>query len=161
MPLSSIVVIVIRLFALNWLLTAIPLLLSAVGTPLGRGQRLSAVLMPYAVPVVLLILTVVVWVLSGAIARFVSRGVDTNVSMSGLSRADLYSFAFVFLGLFFILSSLGDVINWLHYFTTVSASTRNLYQLTRPFVTLALGVGHWLVRRVGQGSWWPMMRRAG
>ena len=48
MPLSSIVVIVIRLFALNWLLSAVPLLLSAATTPLRHERRLSAALMPYA-----------------------------------------------------------------------------------------------------------------
>src|SRR5437762_187727 len=147
MPLSSIVVIVIRLFALNWLLTAVPLLLSAAATPLPHEHHLSVVLMPYAPAVLLLIFAAVLWILTPAIARVVSRGVDTSVSIGSLSRSDLYSFAFVFLGLFFILSSFADVINWIHYFTTVSREdprhdprVQNLYQLTRPCLTFALGL---------------------
>ena len=147
MPLSSIVVIVIRLFALNWLLTAIPLLLSAAATtPLPPRSDLSAALMAYVPAVLLLTFAAIMWMVARAVARFVSRGVDTSVSMGSLSRSDLYSFAFVFLGLYFILSSFADVINWLHFFATASpggdghaARSQNPYQLARPCVTLALG----------------------
>ena len=80
MPLSSIVVIVIRLFALNWLFTAVPLLLSAAATPLPHERRLSVVLTPYAPGGLLLIFAAGLWILTPAIARLVSRGVDTSVS---------------------------------------------------------------------------------
>jgi len=159
MPLSSIVVIVIRLFALNWVLTAIPMLLSAVATPQphdGSGDGLSTL---YALPVLLLIFAAVLWIFARATARLVSRGVDSTLNIGTLSRADLYSFAFVFLGLFFILSSFADVINWIHYFTvsredpTHDPHIKNFYQLTRPFVTLALGV----VSLVGARRWTKML----
>lgn len=100
MPLSSIVVIVIRLFALNWLLTSVPLLFSAATNPLPYERHLLVVLMPYAPAVLVLIFAAGLWILAPTIARFVSRGVDANVSIGSLSRSDLYSFAFVFLGLF-------------------------------------------------------------
>ena len=131
MPLSSIVVIVIRLFALNWLLTAVPLLLSATTTPLPHERHLSAVLMLYVPAVLLLIVAAGLWILTPAIARFVSRGVDTSVSIGSLSRSDLYSFAFVFLGLFFILSSFGPEARG-------SASTGQFLQLHRAEVALDL-----------------------
>jgi hypothetical protein len=147
MPLTSIVVIVMRLFALNWFASAVPLLLS-VATPLLPHERsMFALLMPYAPGVLLLIFAAGLWIFSSAIARVVSRGVETSVSLGGLSRSDLYSFAFVFLGLFFLLSSLPDVINWIHYFTVSPEDPRrdphiqNFYQLTRPCLTLALGLG--------------------
>lgn len=156
MPLSSIVVIVIRLFALNWLLTAVPLLLSAAATPLPHEHDLQTVLIPYVPTLLLLIFAAVLWILAPAVARFVSRGVDASVSIGNLSRSDLYSFAFVFLGLFFILSSFADVINWVHYFATVSREDprhdpriRNLYTLTRPCLTLVLG----LVSLLGAPRW--------
>jgi hypothetical protein len=156
MPLSSIVVIVIRLFALNWLLTSVPLLLSAAANPWPHERQLPAALMPYAPGVLLLIFAAGLWILAAAIARLVSRGVDASVSIGTLSRSDLYSFAFVFVGLFFILSSFADVINWIHYFTTVSREglrhdprAQNLYQLTRPCLTLAVG----LVSLLGAPHW--------
>jgi hypothetical protein len=149
MPLSSIVVIVIRLFALNWLLTSVSLLLSTSQNPSAYG------LMPYVPGVALLVVVAVLWILARAIARVVSRGIDANVSIGNLSRFDLYSFAFVFLGLFFILSSFADVINWVHYFTVSGEDPRrdprvhSLYQLTRPCLTLALG----LVSLLGAPRW--------
>jgi hypothetical protein len=155
MPLSSIVVIVIRLFALNWLLTAIPLLLSAEATSPPDGRNGVPLLMLYVPSVVLVILAAVCWILAPAVARLVSRGVDSTVNIGGLSRSDLYHFAFVFLGLFFILSSFADVINWLHYFTLSHEGSRhdariqNLYRLTRPCITLALG----LVSLLGALRW--------
>ena len=88
--------------------------------------------------------------------QLVSRGADTSVSIGGLTRADLYSFAFVFLGLYFILSSFADVINWIHYFVTVSHNdpardphVENLYQLTRPCLTFVAG----LVSLIGAPHW--------
>jgi hypothetical protein len=155
MPLSSIVVIVLRLFALNWFASAIPLFLSAtmIGSP--HEQHLLSLLLPYAPAVLLLILAAAVWFLARPISRLVSRGVDTSVSIGSLSRADLYGFAFVFLGLFFVLSSLADVINWIHYFTVSHEDARhdpriqNFYQLTRPCITLALG----LVSLLGAPRW--------
>jgi hypothetical protein len=156
MPLSSIVVIVIRLFALNWLLTSVPLLFSAATNPLPYERHLLVVLMPYGPAVLLLIFAAGLWILAPTIARFVSRGVDANVSIGSLSRSDLYSFAFVFLGLFFILSSFADVVNWIHYFATVSCEdprhdprVQNLYQFTRPCLTLAVG----LVSLLGAPRW--------
>lgn len=156
MPLRSIIVIVTRLFALNWLLTAVPLLLSATATPLPHDRHSSAVLTLYAPGVLLLIFAAGLWVLTPAIARLVSRGVDARVSIGSLSRSDLYSFAFVFLGLFFMLSSFGDAINWIHYFVTVSHQgltrdprVQNLYRLTRPCLTFVAG----LVSLLGAPRW--------
>jgi len=154
MPLSSIVVIVIRLFALNWLLTSASLLLSAGQNPWTYG------FLPYVPGIGLLVFTAALWVSARPIARVVSQGVDTSVSMGTLSRSDLYSFAFVFLGLFFILSSFADVINWIHYFATVSHEdprhdprVRSFYQLTRACVTLALG----FVLLFGASRWTKML----
>jgi hypothetical protein len=156
MPLSSIVVIVIRLFALNWFLTAASLFLSALASPVSHSGNVAAVLTVYAAPVLLFVLAAGLWILAHPVARFVSRGVDIPVSIGSLSRSDLYSFAFVFLGLFFILSSFADVINWIHYFATAPSDNPrhaprgdNFYQLTRPCLTLALG----LVSLLGAPSW--------
>ncbi|MFL6514938.1 MAG: hypothetical protein ACJ8M1_07935 [Chthoniobacterales bacterium] len=154
MPLSSIVRIVIRLFALNWCLQALNLMVSAAAL---SHDRPLAVMVMRAVPGVLfLILAIALWILAAPVARFVSRGVDANVNLAGLSRSDLYSFAFVFLGLFFVLSSIAHVINWIHYFATAPSAdpTRNprvedFYQLTRPFLTLVAG----LVSLIGAPLW--------
>ena len=153
MPLSSIVVIVIRLFALNWVLHA--LALAAYPLPLSHESFVSIILLHYGPTVLLIILAVGLWMVAPTVARFVSRGFDACVNVGSLSRTDLYSFAFVFLGLFFILSSFADVINWIHYFTLSREDPRNdpriqsFYQLTRPFLTLAAG----LISLLGAPRW--------
>ena len=156
MPLSNIAIIVIRLFVLNWLLQDITLWITAFLSPLPRELPLSVIAGLYGTPAILLIFCVCLWVTVPWIARIVSRGADATVTLANLSRYDLYSFGFVFLGLFFVLSSFADVINWLHYFTTVSPGTvgadprtQKLYQLTRPFLTLAAG----LVSLLGAPRW--------
>jgi len=155
MPLSSIIVIVARLFALNWLLHAFALIASALSTPSLQGRSVSTILMSSAPGVLLLVLGVFLWTLAPAVARFVSRGFDTTVGLGNLARSDLYSFAFVFLGLFFILSSFPDVINWIHYFTvsryapTRDPRIQSFYEFTRPCLTLAAG----LVCLLGAPRW--------
>lgn len=154
MPLNTIVVIVLRLFALNWLLHAVVLISSAI--PLSYERSVSANLLHCAPAMLLVILAVCLWLLASAVGRVVSRGFDASVSVGSLSRSDLYSFAFVFLGLFFILSSFADVINWLHYFAAVSREDprhdpriQSFYQLSRACLTLAAG----LVSLLGAPRW--------
>ena len=153
MPLSSIVVIVVRFYALNWLLHAAVLITTAVAQPNQRSAFTLA--LSYGPPLFLLILGIFLWTLAPLVARFVSRGFDSTVIVGSLSRSDLYSFAFVFLGLFFILSSIADVINWIHYFTVSHEDPRrdpriqSFYQLTRPCLTLAAG----LVSLLGAPRW--------
>jgi hypothetical protein len=153
MPLSSIVVIVIRLFALNWVLHALTLI--AYPIPLSHESFVSIMLLHYGPAVLLIILAVGLWMVAPTVARFVSRGFDAGVNVGSLSRTDLYSFAFVFLGLFFILSSFADVINWIHYFTLSREDPRHdpriqsFYQLSRPCLTLAVG----LVSLLGAPRW--------
>jgi hypothetical protein len=155
MPLNSIIVIVARLFALNWLLHAFALIASALATPSLQDRSVSTTVLGSAPGILLLILAVFLWTLAPAVARFVSRGFDTTVSVGSLARSDLYSFAFVFLGLFFMLSSCADVIDWIHYFTvsryapTRDPRIQSFYELTRPCLTFVAG----LVCLLGAPRW--------
>ena len=134
MPLSSIVVIVMRLFALNWFVIALPLLLPAAAAPVPHESSMFALVMPYAPGVLLLIFAVGLWTLSSPIARLVSRGVDSSVGIGGLSRSDLYSFAFVFLGLLFILSSFADIMTG--FTISLRLPTPLLTHVVRTFTSL-------------------------
>jgi hypothetical protein len=154
MPLSSIVRIVIRLFALNWGLHALNLILSVAALPPQRPDSNGPIYS--AAGAGLLLAAVGLWFLAPFIARWVVRPADTSVNLAGLTRSDLYSFAFVFLGLYFILSSVADVFDWGHYFSTVSKdeprngpSIQNFYDLTRPCLTLVAG----LVSLLGAPRW--------
>jgi hypothetical protein len=80
------------------------------------------------------------------IARWVTRNHDAEVALGTLSRLDLYSFAFVFLGLYFILTSIAPALNWVHYYIRISAissqseSQSSFYTIASYLVTLAAGL---------------------
>lgn len=155
MPISNIVVIVIRLFALNSLLQIPGLILSSVAAQ-SPGPSQPEILLAYLPVGLLLVPAACLWIFAPAIARFVSRGFDTSVSLGGLTRLDLYSFAFVFLGLYFLLSSVGDIINWIHYMAVIPQNnparnvlSQNFYHLTRSSLTFAAG----LVSLLGAPCW--------
>jgi hypothetical protein len=147
MPLRSIVIIVLRLFILSWLLQAIAMYTSAALAPLPHERTFELFLSLYGPASLFLVIAVGLWLIAPFVARIVSRGADSTMAVGSLSRPDLYSFAFVFLGLYFVLSSIADTINWIHYFATVSAKPddlnpriQNLYQLTKPLMTFAVGL---------------------
>ena len=152
MQLSNITIIVIRLFVLNSILNSIVYLVSAYSAALA-GADLLIVL---AVPLIGIIVLSLLWYFAPTIAWIASSGADAHVEMPSLNRYDLYSFAFVFLGLYFVLASIADVINWLHFFATLNHESarpnprvQNLYQLTRPLVTLTAG----LISLFGASHW--------
>lgn len=158
MPLKSIVVIVLRLFALNWLLYDVTLWTIAF---LSLSPSVSVSSQPgfialYAPPSLILLAAILIWLLAPLIARLVSPDPDATVDLSGLSLYHLYCFGFVFLGLYFILSSFADVINWIHYFAMEAHNSakpdpqgQSLYQASRPALTFVGG----LISLLGAPRW--------
>jgi hypothetical protein len=59
------------------------------------------------------IFAVLVWVLAERIAQLVTRNHETIVPLGGLSRMDLFAFAFVYLGLSFLINGVGSVVVYL------------------------------------------------
>ncbi len=161
MPLKSIVVIVLRLFALSWLLHDITLWTQATLTalsPTRAAASLSECLALFALPCLLLLAVMLLWCLAGLIARLVSPDSDANVDLTGLTLYHLYCFGFVFLGLYFVLSSFADVINWMHYFAlrahnssqpNTETEGKYLYQAARPALTFVGG----LISLLGAPRW--------
>lgn len=144
MPLSCIVVVVLRLFAIQTLLKGIDLALRTTAS-LPRGPSLTDAHSIYVAAAALVVFAVLEWLLAPAIGRLTTRGYDAYLSLSGLTRIDLYSFGFVFLGLYFVLSSIGSSMTWVHYFLVVSAtggdsaSDRSFYDLAAPLIELIGG----------------------
>jgi hypothetical protein len=145
MPLNSIVVICLRIFALNWLIIGLIQLVSIFpGARHFGGSPIDYSLLSVAlVPLVGSLLT---WMWSRTIARMVTPRPDSEVHLGGLTLQDLYSFAFTFLGLYFVLSAIPSLINWLH-FTLMQARNepgsaedrRYFYDLSHHILTLVAG----------------------
>jgi hypothetical protein len=146
MPLSNIVLVVLRLFAIQMVGRSFNMALSFAAEEAKRGSHAPHYWIAYLLPIALLVFAVLEWWLAPMIGRLVTRHHDGEVAVGALSRVDLYSFAFVFLGLYFILTSIAPALNWLHYFLRTSAvgsqaeSQSSFYELASYVVTLAAGV---------------------
>lgn len=145
MPLTSIVVAVLRLFAIHTALLSLNTTLTIAGS-MARGRFESPDYARLSVPLAMFIFAVLEWCLAPLVAAAVTRRHNGTVSLGAVSRLDLYSFAFVFLGLYYILESLASSLNWLHYFLAISAvgsqaeSESSFYDLARHLVTLFAGI---------------------
>jgi hypothetical protein len=145
MPLTSIVIICLRIYALNWFVYGVIQVAGLMSS--GRGSwGMSgdySVLWTSLLP---LVGGILIWMWSRTIARWVTPRPDSTVQLGGLTAQDLYSFAFVFLGLYFVLTSIPSVINSA-YFAAVQAHkepdaaerSRYYYDLTYYVLTLVAG----------------------
>jgi hypothetical protein len=128
MNLQSLIVVVLRLMALNFFLqVAIQLSpqllrftdLSRQGGLAGMGSYLAISLI---MVIGLIAGAILIWVFALSIARFVTRGVSHDLSFGSLSLIDCYSVAFIGIGLFYIASHFSQVLNWSHYLFKAAAS---------------------------------------
>jgi hypothetical protein len=148
MTLNQIVVVIIRLCGVGWLIRALDLFFE---TALMRGSFESAQRVPfhlaYGSPISVLALALGAWFLAEPIARLVVPPRATSATLTGLSVFDLYRFAFVLMGLYYVLASFAPLLNWLHYFLTIAPTVPEndphrmdtVYQVTQPLITLAAG----------------------
>lgn len=144
MPISSIAQVLLRLFALNWVLMGLIQLASLAF--LLKDSNLS--FFNFGAPVILLAFGIIVWVFSPFLSRQFSRGSDASLTLQGVTLRQMYSTTFVGLGLYFSLNSFSRVFSWIHYFTvnqSIGPAFQNAnptfsYQLSEPAITLAVGV---------------------
>src|SRR5437667_6998489 len=103
MRLREIVTVAIRILAFNLGLESVTFLLKAlVGyhTDPSSGH-------PFPIFAIVAIVTCLLWLSSESLARFITRGQDSTLDCGGLTLTDLYSFAFLIVGLYFAVDSLG------------------------------------------------------
>lgn len=144
MRLLEIVTVAIRILAINLGLEAVSFLLKAlagyrIDPSTGNGVLIFGVIA---------IITVWLWVSSGWIARFITRGQDSSLDCGSLTVGDLYLFAFLLVGLYFAVDSLGPSLTWLHYSLRQSSSSAplslqekaNFYTLFQHLARLLLGL---------------------
>lgn len=114
---STVVAIMLRLFAINWAIQALLMIPVAVMTfTIGRGPAdWLPTMANFMTPVLYGFLAFLSWIFAGAIATKVAGQGDPVVPFLQISRGDLFAFGLLVLGLYFFLSYLGSSINWLHY----------------------------------------------
>lgn len=154
MNLQSLVVVVVRLIALDFLLRVAvqlaPQLLSF--TELYHGASLdepwSLLVLPCVLVVGLVVSAVLFWVFALPIARLVTRGVPHDLSFGTLSLVDCYSVAFMGIGLFYIANHLPQILNWTHFLFKVAAlrpgdtwkEEVKWYDVSQAFIPFIVGV---------------------
>ena len=154
MNLQSLVVVILRLMALDFLLRVAvqltPQLLQLFRvyerSPLDASRSLAV--LPWLVLLGLIVAAVLLWFLALPIARFVTRGVSHDLSFGAMSLVDCYSIAFMAVGLFYIASHLPQVLNWTHYLFKAAASKPGdtwkegvqWYDVSQAFIPFIVGV---------------------
>jgi len=154
MNLQSLVVVVLRLMALDFLVQVgvqlTPQILNLVR--LSESSSItgshSYMVLPLLVLAVMITAAIFLWFLALPIARFVTRGVSQDLSFGAMSLADCYSIAFMAVGLFYISSHLPQVLNWTHYLFKVAASSSGdrwkegvqWYDVSGAFIPFIIGV---------------------
>lgn len=117
MPVSSIAAVLLRLYALNLAIVGL------VQIP-GMLMQPAAGSLPYTLlpSLASLVIGLVLWVITPALARLLARGLDAQATLTGVDETTLLRTIFVGLGLWFALSSFASIFNWLHYFAVSRSS---------------------------------------
>lgn len=154
MNLQSLVVVVLRLIALDFLLKCVVQVAPQIYQLAGLYQRSSfdgsrsLFVFPFLIVVGLAASAALLWVFALPIARFVTRSLPQDISFGALSLVDCYSIAFMAVGLFYIASHLPAVLNWTHYlFKTAASSSGNSwkddvkwYDVWQSYIPFVVGV---------------------
>ena len=139
MPLQSIVVVFLRISVIQLL----PFALMTLPLVTMKNWPTGAVYLCYP------ILAILIWAFAESISGLVTRGHDATVPLGGLTRLDLYAFAFVYLGLSFFINGIGlalvELAMILGNTLTHPAAHEALYiqsvqQIVRPFIQVLLGI---------------------
>ncbi len=127
MNLQSIVVVLLRLMALNLVLMVIQMIpMWLVFWPellvQTSDERWLYFWLLVFVMLILLVSAVLLWVRALPLARLVTRSAALEVSLGSLSLADCYSIAFIGLGLYQMVANLAGVLTFLHLMYTATNS---------------------------------------
>jgi len=118
MNLQNLVVVALRLIALNSIIETIVWLLAQL-TPILRffspeGLSLKVILLICFFGLLLITFAVLLWVFAIPAARFITKGIDRDISFSPISLLDCYTIAFVGIGLFYGVRCLPDAGYWIY-----------------------------------------------
>jgi hypothetical protein len=143
MTLNLLIVILLRMQCLALPLYGVHLMVEERLQAMGNPEAHSG--LGFVIPILTCVLAVAFWRISPWLASFILGHRDSVVALTGLRLEDLYRFAFVFLGLYFALSSLAPTLTWAHYTLAQAATSagrtvveqRSPYGLLSPAITLA------------------------
>lgn len=154
MNIQTVVVVVLRLLALDFLLRVavqltpqLLMMLTSVDRSAPDMWRFLH-LLPWLVLAALTVAAFLLWFFALPIARFVTRGISQEISFGAMSLVDCYSIAFMAVGLWYFVSQLAEVLNWSHYLLKAAASHAGgswkddvkWYRVTQAFIPFVVGI---------------------
>ncbi len=145
MPASTIAAILLRLFALNYMLSGV---LEAIKAFYLTGGSLTGVVQIASISAVQIILGVVCWWVAPRFSRVLAGQSNEQAKLAGVTEEQLYATTFLGLGLWFALSSFAAVFNWIHYFAVDRSKVQGsstgeettLYGFMESLLTLSAGL---------------------
>jgi hypothetical protein len=154
MNLQSLIVVILRLMALNFFLHVAvqlsPHLLrfTEVSRQGGVADTGSHLVVPLIMVIGLMVGAILIWVFALSVARLVTRGVSRDLSFGALSLVDCYSVAFIGTGLSYIASHFPQVLNWAHFLFKTAASNSgdswkeglSGYDVSQAFIPFVVGI---------------------
>jgi hypothetical protein len=174
MNIQSLIVVVLRLTALNFLVRIIVELTTPLLVFAGIYQRSgedASMIIGWVLVASLIFGGILLWVVALPVARLVARGVPNELSLGDLSLADCYSIAFMGVGLVYIVSHLAGVWNWtsfliqwtLHGPRYPSYDHTRGYEIANVFIPFIVGIilllkrRKWAVALAGKNSEGPLI----
>lgn len=115
MHLSSIVVVVVRLFAIYWAVSALIALAGTAGIFRFAGDTVWHLVTQLVLPAFYLLLAIIAWFFTGAVTRKVIQNHDPVVPMMDIRLSHFYSMGFLIVGLSMFLSNVGLMFQWVHW----------------------------------------------
>ncbi len=148
MNLISLVVVILRLMALNTLMSGIMQLFFWKGNFMRDSSDGYPGTLPWLLVGALVFCAVTLWVMALPIARLVTHGIPRDISFGSVSLADCYSIAFMGMGLFYLTRHLPMALNLAHFIFKASASAgggswrdeTSGYEISQTFIPFILGV---------------------
>ena len=136
MPVSTLTLVILRLFSISWFIQAL-ISVVEVSTMFVMPEPGRIGYWNYALPLFMFALACASWFAGPLLSRLITRRYDTTLAIAGLSLEDLYTLAFVFLGLYFVLNSIAPSLNWVYHFFAIGSlpnpvadQRRSVYQLS-------------------------------
>ncbi|MEA3207773.1 MAG: hypothetical protein QOE70_830 [Chthoniobacter sp.] len=119
---SNLVAILARLLALKVLMDGIAVLFSL----LGRSKAHSWAAATFVLVGLYFLCAGALWSCALWLGRVLTKGCDPKLDTGALTLIDLYSVAFVCVGLYYAVDSFGFTLTWLHFALTQSSSDAGL-----------------------------------
>jgi hypothetical protein len=138
MIIQTFTVVLLRLLAIQVALSAVSLLANFV-IELKTGHPESYLL---AAAALCFVAAFGVWMLSPLIGRIVCAKLPPSAAPINATLVDLYSFAFVFVGLYLVTTSAGPSLGWIYYIFSHASADRNVnyYKSFNAALQLIIGV---------------------